>query len=142
MKSKLVTLIVVALVATTQLSKAQDIVKINLSSLAFTNISLQGEHILNDNSSISLGLSYLPSASLPSAITDKDSAGNLSSMNFSGWAITPEYRYYLSGNAPKGFYLAGYFRYSSYTFDNFTYTYTSLGSDKHLAASGDWTVTG
>ncbi len=139
---KKLTLILLVAFALSTATKAQEIIKINLAALAFTNVSLQGEHILNDNSSVCLGVSYLPSYSLSSQF--KSGTNDLSKLSLSGFAITPEYRYYFSGNAPNGFYAAGYFRYSKYSADNYIYTYTNstTNAKENLTLSGDWTVAG
>ncbi|HRH64842.1 MAG TPA: DUF3575 domain-containing protein [Bacteroidia bacterium] len=101
----------------------QNILKLNLTSIGFTNIYLQDEYTLSGSSSVALGLSYMPSRSLPSVITDEDSAGNLKNISFSGFSITPEYRWYVKKHAPKGFYLAPYLRYSKYTTSSYSYSY-------------------
>lgn len=73
----------------------QNIIKLNLTSIGFGNFYLQDEYTLNGSSSVALGLSYLPSRSLPTTITTDDSSGNLKNISFSGFSITPEYRWYV-----------------------------------------------
>src|SRR5436190_20248000 len=118
-------LLLFAALALNTVTQAQDnIVKMNLTSLAFLNFSFQGEHVLNDNSSISLGISFLPSFGLPSSFNKSDGTTNsLADLAVSGFAITPEYRYYFSGKAPQGFYVAPYVRYSKYTIGTFDFEY-------------------
>ncbi len=142
MKSRFIYATLVAVLLCTGATYAQDnIIKINLAALVFTNFSLQDEYSLNSNSSVALGVSFLPSRGLPSAFTKKDKTGNISDIKFGGFSITPEYRYYVSGNGPHGFYVAGYFRYAKYTMDNFVYNYTDKNNiTSHYSLSGDWTV--
>ncbi|MBK6840563.1 MAG: DUF3575 domain-containing protein [Bacteroidetes bacterium] len=101
----------------------QNILKLNLTSLGFVNIYLQDEYTLNGSSSVALGLSYMPSRSLPSAVIENDPNGNAGKISFSGFSITPEYRWYVKKHAPKGFYLAPYFRYTSYTTTSYSFSY-------------------
>lgn len=96
-----------------------NILKLNLSSLPMRNIFLQDEYVLNEKSSVALGISFLPSRSAFGDLSDEDD--DIREMKFSGWSITPEYRYHFSKNAPKGFYIAPYFRYSHYSTNAFSY---------------------
>ena len=106
----------------------KNILKINLSSIVLTNIYLQDEFTLNSHSSIALGISYLPTRSLPSAITDN--TPEIKDLEFTAFSITPEYRYYFTGKSPKGFYIAPYFRYSSFTTNAFRYIITKDDGEK------------
>ncbi|MBK6400062.1 MAG: DUF3575 domain-containing protein [Bacteroidia bacterium] len=120
-----------------------NIVKWNAFGMFLGNISLQYERTLNEHSSVALGLSYLPSRGFPSAaITSDDQTqeADLKKLSFSGFAITPEYRYYFTGKAPKGFYVAPYFRYSKYSFDDvyITYTNSNTNVDEKVVAGGDF----
>lgn len=128
--------------ATLLVANAQnDIVKLNLFSLALTNISLQYEHSFTTHSSAALGFSVLPSRSLPSfAYDDTDSSYDAGTIKFSGWSITPEYRYYFTNKGPKGFYAAPYFRYAKYKMEGFGVGYASVSggpNDKTAVASGE-----
>ncbi len=77
-------------------------IKINILSPIVRTLSIFGEHKLNDNSSAQLGFLY--------------TGFKVSETKFSGFAITPEYRYYLSDKgAINGFYLGPYLRYQNYT---------------------------
>ena len=116
----------------------ENIVKINLFALGLSNISLQYERSLNTHSSVALGFSMLPSRSIPTFGQFETSTPDydFSKFEISGWSITPEYRYYFSNTGPKGFYVAPYFRYSSYSLDNFIVKYSSLtGGPKDNSSS-------
>ncbi|MBC3539527.1 DUF3575 domain-containing protein [Rufibacter sediminis] len=56
---------------------------------------------------------------------------NVKDTSFDGYGITPEVRYFFSGNAPSGFYGAGYLRYQDFDLtreeDNARGTLTSFG---------------
>lgn len=107
----------------------RNVAKLNLFSLGLTNISLQYEYAFHKNMSAALGFSIMPSRGLPSFVpTTSDSIGILKAFKFSGFSITPEFRWYpgkkLENQAPHGFYLAPYFRYSSYSLSTiFPYKY-------------------
>lgn len=107
----------------------QNILKLNLTSLGFVNVYLQDEYTLNGSSSVALGLSYMPSRSLPSVVIDNDPNGNAGNISFSGFSITPEYRWYVKKHAPKGFYLAPYLRYTKYTTDSYSFSYDRSGTN-------------
>lgn len=98
----------------------KQVIKINLSQLALTNISLQYEYAFHKNFSAALGVSYLIPRNIPSQIfTPSSSAKGYQIPKFGGWSVTPEIRIYpgkkVKHKAPHGFYLAPYFRYSKYT---------------------------
>ncbi len=98
----------------------KQVIKINLSQLALTNISLQYEYGFHKNFSAALGVSYLMPRNIPSQIFEPSSnAEGYQIPKFGGWSITPEIRIYpgkkVKHKAPHGFYLAPYFRYSKYT---------------------------
>jgi hypothetical protein len=83
----------------------ENIIKINALALGLSNVSLQYERSLNGNSSVALGVSYLPERSLPEFATPDDNTHNAENFKLGGFAVTPEYRYYFKGNGPKGFTL-------------------------------------
>ena len=78
----------------------QNAVKINIFSPIFKTINVSYERALTDASSFQLGFYY--------------TGASVSSLNYSGMGITPEYRFYLSETpAPAGFYVAPFLRYQS-----------------------------
>jgi hypothetical protein len=89
------------------------VVKLNLYPLAFQNFSLQYEKPFHDRMSVALGVSFMPSRSLPFSDLLPDEIRDL---RFGGFNITPEFRFYLGSNgAPRGFYFAPYLRYANYS---------------------------
>lgn len=100
----------------------KNIAKINLTSLAFTTFSLQYERLLPHKMSVALGIKMRPSASVPfkNAIInaigdgDEDFANFVAGTRISNFVITPEFRYYLSKESGRGFYVAPFLRYEQY----------------------------
>ena len=142
MKKSILTLFLGLFLLNTQAQNDQ--IKMNILALSLGNISLQYEHTLNTHSSLCLGFSFLPSRGFPSVAVDKNSSDyDATAMKLSGWAITPEYRYYFSNKGPKGFYVAPYFRYASYSLSGFGVNYASVTGgtkDRSAIAEGDITT--
>ncbi len=138
---KLITLILICSSIVPSLAQ-KNVLKINILSLALGNISMQEEYSINGHSSVALGASYLPSRGLPGFAVSNDPSNNAKDLSFSGFSITPEYRYYLKGNGPKGLYFAGYIRYSKYSADKFNISYDrTSGGINNLLLTGDFTTT-
>ncbi len=96
-------LIVVALVfisfASTQ-GQVKNLVKANLFSPLLRTGSFFYERTLSESSSLTLGFLF--------------TSWGFGDSDITGWAVTPEYRFYLSDKpAPEGFYIAPYLRYTS-----------------------------
>jgi Protein of unknown function (DUF3575) len=86
----------------TAASAQQNVIKINILAPIVKTFNVQYERALNDNSSLQLGFFYTGFSS--------------GDTKFSGFGITPEYRFYLSETAaPKGVYIAPFLRYQSFT---------------------------
>lgn len=101
----------------------KNVIKLNLSQLAITNISMQYERSFHKNFSAALGVSYLVQRAIPSQIYTPTSNGSGYQLpKFGGWSVTPEIRFYpgkkVKHKAPHGFYLAPYFRYSKYSLNS------------------------
>lgn len=85
-------------------ANAQSTVKINILSPIVKTLNLQYEKTISTNSSIQLGFFY----------TGYSTGGT----SFSGFGITPEYRFYLSDTeAPEGVYVAPFLRYQNFTLE-------------------------
>lgn len=101
-------------------SSPKQVIKLNLTQLALTNISMQYEFAFHKNFSAALGVSYLIKREIPSQFFTPSSNGEGYALpKFGGWSVTPEIRIYpgkkVKHQAPHGFYLAPYFRYSKYS---------------------------
>ncbi|MES2836278.1 MAG: DUF3575 domain-containing protein [Bacteroidota bacterium] len=99
--------------------KLAHVVKLNASQLFLKNISLQYELGFHKNMSVALGYSNFLKREIPSQIYSNNKADGYQLPYMKGWAITPEFRFYPGKKeekqAPHGFYLAPYMRYSKYT---------------------------
>jgi len=89
------------------------LIKCNLGSLIFSTFNFQLEKVVGEKQSLQLGVFF---TSLK--VTDT---------KFSGFGITPEYRFYMSQKgAPKGFFAAPFIRYQSFKLTNgSSYDYTT-----------------
>src|SRR5688572_4547457 len=105
----------------------RNIIKINLLSPFVGTLSMQYESILNNSSSVQLGVYYF--------------SGELFGTQYParGVCITPEYRFYLNDDAPEGFYVQPYFRLSRYWETNtppFAHSRGYLSSNFYGTAAG------
>src|SRR5690606_27579315 len=103
-------------------SAGLNLLKVNVTALPLRNFSFQYERPISQKTSVALGLRLMPNGGAPleSVIEGffdegddvRDQIGNLKLSNF---AITPEFRYYTGGEALRGFYLAPFLRYATYS---------------------------
>jgi hypothetical protein len=106
-------LLLCALVAGTFAANAQEksnAFKANIFSPIFKTGSFFYERKLNEKSSAQLGVGF--------------TAFNKDNVKISGLFFTPEYRFYLSGEAMNGFYAGPFIRYQSLKIEDKTYTPT------------------
>lgn len=134
MKKIILLAFVLPLFATAQLGllSGKNIIKTNLSGDAIGNYNLTYERSIAKKFSLSVGVRYMPKVGLPSfvqSIVEKyidDKDVHLADFKMGNFAITPEFRMYLSAGKMKGFYIAPYIRYASFDLDvPVTYTYQS-----------------
>lgn len=98
-----------------------NIVKLNVTSLIFRNISLQYERILGPKISVALGVRWMPNGKLPFAGSvqsllshdDVEVRDFLDQTKVNAFAITPEFRYYFR-TAGRGLYIAPFLRYETF----------------------------
>jgi hypothetical protein len=81
-------------------SAYSNIIKINPLSLAGSTGSFAYERVINEQMSGQLGFLFT-----------RYSGWVTGGRTLSGFAITPEFRYYLTGAAPQGFFVAPFLRY-------------------------------
>lgn len=142
-------LLVICFDSTNSFAQAADdggknVVKLNMSNLAFLRLGLQYERITGPKQSFAFGIGYTPNRGLPltSTITGGLDEGDeaitaVESMSYNKITLTPEYRFYIGkSEAPKGFYIAPMLRYSRLSFEN-EYTYTTDAGKAHK-----WNVDG
>jgi hypothetical protein len=86
----------------------QNIIKVNFLSPFAATGSFFYERVINEQMSLQLGLSYTSISTgriIPALFGD-------TRVRLKGYAITPEFRYYLSSTeAPRGFFVAPFIRY-------------------------------
>jgi hypothetical protein len=110
-----------------------NLIKLNLTGILLKNYSLQYERVLNKKISIALQYRIMPETSIPfkSSILkvvgddDPDTKKIIEDFRMSNYAITPEVRFYLSKKGyGRGFYIAPFYRYASFTSNDFNVFYT------------------
>ena len=122
----------------------QNIVKLSLTSLAFRNIHLQYERILNKKISVSLSFSTIFEGEVPligsveNTIDDAESFEQIKDISLSYYSVTPEVRFYLGKKGfGKGFYLAPFYRNSKLTLDGVSFEYENdAGGTSIIKANG------
>ena len=104
----------VLLIISVPVFSQQNAIKIGLVDLLKINMSY--ERAINTNRSINVNFAFyrprsLPGFLVPDEIDDKSLKGR-----FFAYAFIPEYRFYFSKkDAPRGFYLSTYLKYSNYS---------------------------
>ena len=122
----------------------KNIVKLSLTSLAFRNIHLQYERVLNKRISVSLSFSTIFEGEIPllgsveNTIDDAESFDKIKDVSLSYYSVTPEVRFYLGKKGfGKGFYLAPFYRNSKLTLDGVSFEYpTDEGGTSSISTSG------
>ncbi len=122
----------------------QNVVKLSLTSLAFRNLHLQYERVLNKKISFALSFSRIFEGGLPlinsveTTINDAESFEQIEEISLSYYSITPEVRFYLGKKGfGKGFYLAPFYRNSKLNLGNVSFEYENdAGGTSIIKASG------
>ena len=124
----------------------KDILKINLTSLALKNVSLQYEYILKKKMSLALGVRVMPNTAIPfenlliKAVgeDDEDTKSLIRISRIGNFAFTPEVRFYLGQGYGRGFYIAPYYRFVHFTSNTMIVNYSEPGGPKRsLTMNGD-----
>jgi len=125
-----------------------NVVKLNLSPLTKLKLEGQYERVLSKSFSVALGGRISPNHNLSNILTRNDPTRALSTLKSYSWAITPEFRWYLSSKkpAPQGFYIAPYCRYQQSSFKGST-SYATIDSNtasirKQIAVKGPYSGLG
>ncbi len=133
MKKLITMLVFIPVITSAQISilGGKNILKTNLSGDAIGNYNITYERSILKKMSFSLGVRYMPKSTMPQFIKDKveelvdDKNIKISDFQMGNFAITPEFRLYLSAGKMKGFYIAPYVRYASFDLQvPVAYTYT------------------
>lgn len=110
-----------------------NLIKLNLTGILLKNYSLQYERVLNKKISVALQYRMMPETGIPfkSSILkvvgddDPDTKKIIEDFRMSNYAITPEVRFYLSRKGyGRGFYIAPFYRYASFTSNDLNVFYT------------------
>jgi hypothetical protein len=120
MKKIIILLAVIPAFAQAQLLGGKNIIKANLSSLAFGNYHATFERAILKKMSISVSYRYGEKKALPLEKLTRDFIDD-PNLNFGRFmlgnsAITPELRLYLGMGKMKGFYVAPYARFANFDF--------------------------
>lgn len=124
-------------------SQAQNgIVKLGLSNAFVKTINLEYEYLLNDQSSVMGEFGYQLPIAVPQTIFNRiEDLGTNNNLKFGsgeygGAYVAAEYRYYVSGNAPQGFYVAPYVKFGNrnFTLDG-SYSNNTLNIDSVSAGA-------
>lgn len=127
-----------------------NLIKINLAPLLLKSYSLQYERILNRKFSVAVQYRVMPETGLPfkSSILrlvdndDPQSKKTIEDFKISNYAITPEVRIYLSKKGfGRGFYIAPFYRYASFTSNDFDIFFTDENNaEQSIKMSGKLTA--
>jgi hypothetical protein len=123
----------------------ENFLKINLTSLPLKNYHLQYERVLSRKVSVAIGARVMPNTGIPlkslvldAVGDDQDTRQIVENSRLQNIAITPEVRFYLGKGYGKGFYIAPYYRYTSFSTENITLTYAATaGPDRSVDLKGE-----
>lgn len=113
-KILLFTLLTVVSVSTMNAQK-KNAIKIRPLTLAIGNIDGMYERAIGGKMSVALQFSYLNWNVMSIAEQYYNGTGKLNSATLSGYMVTPQFRFYPSGNAIKGFYINPFLQRGKYT---------------------------
>jgi hypothetical protein len=133
---------------------SKNFVKLNLTSLALLNFSLQYERVLSRSVSGAISFSYMPETNIPTYMADQlitqaennseegidpETEDIIRSLLISSYTFTPEVRFYLGKKRySTGFYISLFYRYGSYSVSNLPIPYTNdLDEDITIDTEGD-----
>jgi hypothetical protein len=129
--------------------RKQNFLKINLTSLALKNYSVQFERTLSRKFSAAIALRVMPKTAVPFRSQITKTIGTVSSnttdlinnLNISNYALTPELRIYLSKKGfGQGFYIAPFYRLSTYKTNSLKVNFIEdNGTQNSLKLSGNLT---
>lgn len=119
-------------------------VKLNLLNATYGDLRLGYERVLNDNLTVQGNIGYLIPRKVPTAFFDEETieaeyGGNIDlSSKITGYNVSLELRYYPgSKGAPRGFYLAPYFKHNNWNINvvsAFSYDISQADFENELTA--------
>ena len=122
-------------------------VKWNVAALAVKSFSFQFERAIGSKMSAAVTFRTVPKGSIPfessfeNLVDDPETWDNIKGFETGNFAITPEVRFYLGEKVFKGFYVAPFVSYASYSVD-VPFGYDVSGSRKEMPLTGDITSFG
>ena len=104
----------------------KNIIKTNVTGFIFKNFQGTYERVLNKVVSVNVSYGFVPKGKIPfSSMLPDDTDSGFKEISLSGNNLTLESRFYIGKKGfGQGFYLAPYYRYSSYQVSNFSKTIT------------------
>jgi hypothetical protein len=108
-------------------------IKVNVAALLFKSYALQYERVLNRKFSVAIQYRIMPESGIPfkshvlklMGDVDDNTKKVIEEFKMSNFAITPEVKLYLSRKGyGRGFYLAPFYRYASFTSNQLNVFYT------------------
>ncbi|MEA3496537.1 MAG: DUF3575 domain-containing protein, partial [Bacteroidota bacterium] len=140
----------------------ENIIKLHISELFLTNISLNYEREITDRTSFAINAGFFIPRKIPNMFISNPVVDDLEIKNIlTGFSILPEFRFYLEKKDDlSGFYIAPFLRYRNYsikfnnTYDNIETrvqgTYSTIGGGVQFGIQGtikevisiDWYILG
>ena len=99
----------------------KNLIKINLTAIPLNNYSFQYERAIGRKTAAVLGVRFMPEGGIPlksqikNLIDDENLSRQLDNFQTGNYAITPEIRFYMGKEGFRGFYIAPFARYATYT---------------------------
>lgn len=115
------------------MTRQMNFVKTNLAGIILKNYSLQYERILSRKFSVAVQYRMMPESTIPFQKLILEQVGNddpdtkkvIEDFRLSNYAITPEVRFYVGKKGyGRGFYIAPFYRYASFTTNDLNIFYT------------------
>lgn len=137
MKKSLIAILTLVIAATN--AQQKNIVKTNVTAYAFRNINLTYERAITKWFSVSVGYANMGKGDIPmKGLIPADSKDDFKDIQVANSSFTLETRFYLGKEGfGKGFYIAPYYRNTSFKVDNFTYEYDTNGQIIPVKISGN-----
>ena len=135
--------------------KRKNVLKANITSLAFNNYQFQAERVISKEISLGFSFSRVNKANIPFVEdtfyillstdfidTNEILYNMMTSASVSGISIIPEIRIYLGNGFGKGFYLAPFHKYSNFDLDmvQITEFERENGSFENIETNGDFST--
>lgn len=122
----------------------KNLVKLNAMALSVGNISLQYERLITPKFTLGASVNTMSERGLPYSskiediVEDKTTAAQLQGIQISSFSVTPEARYYFGKESFKGFYIAPFARYATYSL-TFPVNYEYEGHEFQMDVAGKLT---